>query len=121
MKRPVKPPVKRQAAERRGRRAEQIAACWLALRGWRILARRRRLPMIEVDLVARRGKVLAVVEVKRRRTIDEALLALHPEAAARLQRAAAQLAAEAAGDTVGRVDLVAIAPWRWPVRVTIYP
>ncbi len=109
--------LRRQAAERRGRRAERIAACWLWLRGWRILARRRRLPMIEIDLVARRGNVLAIVEVKRRATIDEALLALRPEAAQRLQRAARQLAAEAGGATVARVDLVAIAPWRWPVHV----
>lgn len=110
--------MSRAAAERRGRRAERIASLWLVLKGWRIVARRQRLPMIEVDLVARRGKVLAVVEVKRRRTIDEALAALHPQAAERLQRAAAQLAASAGGGTVGRVDLVAVAPWRWPRHVS---
>lgn len=109
--------MSRAAAERRGRRAERIAACWLMLKGWRIVARRRRLPMIEIDLIARRGRVLAVVEVKRRATIEQALMALQPQAALRLQRAAAQLAAEAAGDTVGRVDLIVVAPWRWPKHV----
>ena len=109
--------MSRRAAERRGRRAEGLAALWLMLKGWRIVARRRRLPMSEVDLVARRGRLLAVVEVKRRATIEGALAAVQPRAAMRLQRAAAQLAAEAGGDVVGRVDLVAIAPWRLPRHV----
>lgn len=109
--------MNRVAAERSGRLAEALAACWLAACGWRIVARRKRMPMIEIDLVARRGNVLAVVEVKRRRCIEDALRALRPEAAARLQRAAAQLAAEAGGDTVARVDLVAVAPWRLPRHV----
>lgn len=110
--------MSRAAAERRGRRAEAYAAWWLIAKGWRIVARRRRMQMIEVDLVARRGRMLVVVEVKRRATIEQALMALGPEAAARLQRAAAQLAAEAANGTIARVDLIAIAPWKWPRHVT---
>jgi putative endonuclease len=113
--------MSRAAAEQRGRRAEAIAAIYLQLKGWRIIARRRRMPMIELDLVARRGQVLAVVEVKHRPTLDAALTALRPEAAARLQRAAAQLAAEAAhkgrAAPVARVDLIALAPGRWPRHI----
>ena len=114
-------PPDRFAAERRGRRAESIAALWLQAKGWRIIARRRRMPMIEIDIVARRGSILAVVEVKQRQTLDAALRALKPEAAARLQRAAAQLAAEAARPgqqpPSARVDLIALAPGRWPRHI----
>jgi putative endonuclease len=111
----------RAGAERRGRRAESLAALWLMARGWRIVARRRQLPMIEVDIVARRGAVLAVVEVKQRGTLDAAIAALTPDAARRLRQAAAQLAAEQAGRTrkalVARVDLIALAPGRWPRHI----
>ncbi|MGL6043098.1 MAG: YraN family protein [Sandaracinobacteroides sp.] len=111
----------RSAAERRGRRAESLAALWLIIHGWRIVARRRRMPAIEVDIVARRGNVLAIVEVKRRSTLDAALMALTPQALGRLQVAAAQLAAEsgAAGarPVSARVDLIALAPGRWPRHI----
>lgn len=86
--------AKRQAAERFGRRAETAAAWRLRLTGWRVLARRWRCAAGEIDLIARRGRVLAFVEVKaragehadvtphQRRRIAraaEAFLAAHPE------------------------------------------
>ncbi|HEU0133928.1 MAG TPA: YraN family protein, partial [Allosphingosinicella sp.] len=49
----------RQRAERGGRRAEGLAALWLQLKGWKILGRRVRTPVGEVDLVARRGRIVA--------------------------------------------------------------
>lgn len=109
------------AAERRGRRAEALAALWLQLKGWRILARRQRLPMIEVDIIARRGRVLAVVEVKQRQRLEDAMQALRPAALRRLRMAAAELAARhgqrARTPLVGRVDLIALAPGRWPRHI----
>ena len=66
--------MNRFAAEKRGRGAETVAAWWLRLHGWRILARRARVPGGEVDIVARRGRTLAFVEVKARATADEATL-----------------------------------------------
>jgi putative endonuclease len=57
---------RRQAAERRGRQGEDLAALWLMLKGYRILARRARTPFGEVDIAARKGDVLAIVEVKVR-------------------------------------------------------
>ena len=55
-----------------GRKAERYAAMWLRAKGWRILAQRVRTPAGEIDLVAKRGKIVAFVEVKARRTMDEA-------------------------------------------------
>jgi putative endonuclease len=55
--------MNRAAAEARGRRAERRAAWWLRLHGWRIVGRRQRVPVGEVDQVARRGRPKAVVEV----------------------------------------------------------
>jgi putative endonuclease len=112
--------MNRAAAERRGRRAETFAAWWLRARGWAIIARRRRLPMIEVDIIARRGDLIAVVEVKYRPRADAGLVAVTPQVAGRLRAAAAQIAAEAAArgrPASVRVDIIAVSPWRWPVHV----
>lgn len=109
--------MSRAEAERRGRRAERVAALLLVLKGWRIVAIRRQLPMIEVDIVARRGGVLAVVEVKQRPTLEAALAAVTPAAAARLRAAARQLVAEQGGGLVARVDLIALAPRCWPRHI----
>jgi putative endonuclease len=56
----------RQQAEKAGRRAETCVAIWLTLRGYRVLARRYKVRAGEIDLIVRRGKVLAFIEVKQR-------------------------------------------------------
>jgi putative endonuclease len=58
--------TRRRAAHRRGGRAELLCSWHLRLKGYRILARRYRTPMGEVDLIVRRGNVVAAVEVKAR-------------------------------------------------------
>jgi len=107
--------MKRQRAEQGGRRAERIAAMWLRLKGWRILARRLRTPVGEVDLVARRGRILAFVEVKARATRAEADVSLDDY---RLRRVAAAAEAVAhrflrTGDDI-RIDALFIVPRRLP-------
>jgi putative endonuclease len=110
--------MKRQRAERGGRRAETLAAWWLRLKGWRILATRARTPVGEVDLIARRGATLAFIEVKARATDDGAGMALDDYRLRRVARAAEALAARytRANDTI-RIDAIFIVPGRWPRHV----
>lgn len=107
---------KRQSAERWGRQAEALAALLLQLQGWSILDRRARTGAGEIDIVAKRGRVLAFVEVKARGTIDSALGAITPRQRERLLRAAAVWRRRRAdlADLEVRFDLVVCAPWRWP-------
>jgi len=79
---------RRRRAERDGRLAEALAAIWLRLKGYRILARRLKTPVGEIDILARRGTVLAVVEVKARRDRSLAAEAITPRQWHRLARAA---------------------------------
>jgi putative endonuclease len=107
--------MNRQQAERRGRGAETLACWYLRLKGWRILARRARVPGGEVDIVARRGRTLAFVEVKARATEDAAALALDDWRLRRVAVAAERLAPRYMrdGDDL-RVDALFIVPRRWP-------
>jgi putative endonuclease len=102
-------------AHAEGHRGEWLAAAWLMLKGYQILGFRVRTSHGEVDLLARRGRVLAVVEVKRRSTLEEALAALTPTQTERLESAARVLAGRPAlrGLAV-RGDIVALAPGRLP-------
>lgn len=56
------------AKDERGRAGEARAARHLQDAGWRLLSRNWRCPQGEVDLVASRDRVIAVVEVKTRRS-----------------------------------------------------
>ena len=107
--------MKRRAAERRGRGAETLACWYLRLHGWRILARRARVPGGEVDVVARRGKILAFIEVKARATEDAAAFALDEWRLRRVVAAAERLAPRYLrdGDDV-RIDALFVVPKRWP-------
>jgi putative endonuclease len=107
--------MNRQAAEQRGRGAETLACWYLRLKGWRILARRARVHGGEVDIVARRGRMLAFVEVKARATEDAAAFALDEWRLRRVVVAAERLAPRYLrdGDDV-RIDALFIVPGRWP-------
>ncbi len=89
-------------------------------KGYRILGFRLRTPEAEIDLLAKRGDVLAVVEVKSRATLLEALEAVSPSQLGRLRRAGRALAARRPGlrRLTVRLDLVALAPGAWPRHIT---
>ena len=107
--------MNRVAAEGRGRGGETIAAWWLRLHGWRILDRRRRSHVGEIDLIARRGRTLCFVEVKTRASDPEADLAIDHARLRRVAAAAEALAPRYArdGDDI-RIDVIIIVPGRWP-------
>lgn len=111
--------MSRRDAERGGRRAETLAAFWLRLKGWTILARRVRTPVGEVDLIARRGHTVAFVEVKARSTETQAALALDEWRLRRVAAAAGALAHRYAkpSDDI-RIDALFIVPRRWPKHLT---
>ena len=106
------------AARLAGRRAEAIAAAWLMLKGYRILGFRLRTPQGEIDLLAQRGRVLAVVEVKRRTTLEAALETVTQTQRDRLRRAGRGIAARRPSlqNMAVRLDLIALAPGRLPVH-----
>jgi putative endonuclease len=110
--------VNRVAAERRGRKGEGLAALWLRLHGWRIIGRRVKTPRGEIDLIARRGRTVAFVEVKWRATAAELDMAID---AHRLRRVASAVEAVAhrflrGGDTP-RIDVLLLAPGHWPRHI----
>jgi len=106
----------RRRAERRGRFAEWLCLWHLRLHGWRIVARGWRCPAGEIDIVARRRKVLAIIEVKSREHVGEAAEALSPRQRRRIARAAEALLLsrpDLAGLDV-RFDVMLMIPGRLP-------
>jgi len=119
----MRPPRSRSTATRRvaeeaGRRGERLAAWWLRLRGWQILDRRVRTPVGEVDLIARRGTLVAFVEVKTRRNPAELDAAIDERRLARVAAAAEVLMPRyaTAGEDI-RVDVILLAPGTRPRHI----
>lgn len=94
---------RRQQARHRGRVAEAMCRWHLRLRGWRIVASGWRCPSGEIDILARRGGVLAVVEVKSRGDLGSAADAVLPRQRRRIARAASAF-------LLARPDLAGLAP-----------
>jgi putative endonuclease len=107
------------AARLSGRRGEVLAAVWLMAKGYRILGFRLKTPQAEIDLLALRRGVLAVVEVKRRTSLLAALETVSLDQRERLRRAGVALAASrpALRGAAVRLDLIALAPGRLPMHI----
>ncbi|HET9572690.1 MAG TPA: YraN family protein [Methyloceanibacter sp.] len=106
----------RVRAYRRGLFAETLAAFLLRLKGHRIVAQRYRTPVGEIDLVALKGRRLAFIEVKRRKTRDDAAWTIPTRQKRRIVRAAQYWLAghpAYAGHDIA-FDVVLAAPWTWP-------
>ena len=110
---------RRFRAYRKGHRGERLAALALMLKGYRILARRHRTKLGEIDLIARRGDLVLIVEVKVRQTLTEAMEALSRTSERRIEAAADLWLARQPdyGRLSIRFDMVAVLPRRWPIHV----
>lgn len=108
--------LKRQKAWRRGHVAEYLAAAFLLLKGYRIMAIRHRTKLGEIDIIARKGDLAIFVEVKSRRGAQEAIDAVSFSSQKRI-RAASDLWLARQPDFARlsqRYDIVAMLPGRWP-------
>ena len=88
----------------------------LRLKGYRILVRDFRVPVGEIDLVARRGRALAFVEVKARASRAKAAEAITPRQRQRIERAARAFLQQHPGLATlrPRFDAILMVPWRLP-------
>ena len=103
----------------RGHRAEWIALLFLAMKGYRPLARRYAAAGGEIDLIVMRGDTIAFVEVKARGLMDDALSAITARKRQRFSRAVRTWLTrnDWAADKTWRADAVFIAPKRWPRHI----
>ena len=109
----------RRRAWRYGRRAEWLATWYLRLKGYRIVATNLRLTGGEIDIVARKGRLLAFIEVKARRDMDTAQDAIRPQQQARVAAAAQEFLGTRPQfqSFDGRFDALLIAPRRLPRHI----
>lgn len=109
----------RRGAYLRGRRAEWLAALALMCKGYRIVARRYRTRVGEIDLIARRGRLVLMVEVKCRPALIDAMHAINSVTERRIEAAADHWLAQQRdhASLAIRFDLIAVLPGRWPVHV----
>jgi putative endonuclease len=110
---------KRVRAYRSGLVAETLAALMLRLKGYAIVAQRYKTPVGEIDLVALKGRRLAFVEVKRRKTAEDAAWTVPARQRRRIVRAAQYRLAgqpDLAGHDIA-FDVVLTAPFAWPRHI----
>ncbi len=106
----------KQRAQRFGRRAEWLAALYMRLKGFRVVARDIRLPGGEIDLVLRRGRLLVLLEIKARQGADGLEEAIGERQWRRIAAAAEQFCARRPGyaELDRRFDALFLARGRWP-------
>jgi putative endonuclease len=108
-----------QDAERHGRRAEWLCRLLLTLKGYRILAWHWKCSSGEIDIIARRGRLLAFIEVKARDDVTTAAESLSRKQQARIARAAAQFLASRPKLAMldQRFDIILVVPGRLPLHI----
>lgn len=105
--------------------AEKCAALFLRLKGYHILAERYRNPKGEIDIVALKGDMLIVVEVKARAAMASGAESVDGRKQQKILAAVEWLLAgrgKIAGLAGGaerniRFDVILVSPWQWPVHV----
>lgn len=108
----------RKRAQQWGHVSEWIAAASLILKGYRILKMRYKTKLGEVDIIARKGDLIIMVEVKARRTIEEAFDAVTVTSQHRIESAGdLWLASQNNAHLLSvRYDIIAVRPWKWPTQ-----
>ena len=110
--------MKRQQAELSGRAGEAKAAFWLRAKGWQILDQRVKTSAGEIDLIARRGRVVAFVEVKWRQRREELDHAIDERRLSRVAAACDAVAHRYAQDGEDiRIDVILLAPGAFPRHI----
>ena len=114
------PRPERQVAFRTGISAESRAAAFLIAKGFRILARRWRSPVGEIDIIARRRSLLIFVEVKARANLDDAAWSVTERQRLRIAAAAEAWLARNGDARIRdiRFDAMLVAPGRIPRHIT---
>ncbi len=109
----------REAAERRGRLAEVVALWYLRCKGYRLLARRFKVAQGEIDLIMRRGETTAFIEVKARRSVDDAIFSVSHWQTRRIAAASAAWMVRDPSANTGfcRFDIVAVPSYLWPTHI----
>jgi len=111
--------LKAQRSGLTGRRAEWLAILWLTAKGYRLLERRFGGKGGEIDLVMKRGRTIAFVEVKARGRLEDAMIAITAEKQRLVERRIRHWLSRnpwAAGHYL-RADAVFLAPWCRPRHV----
>jgi putative endonuclease len=111
--------IRGRKAQRRGHLVEYIALFHLMLKGYRILGFRLKMPQGEIDILAQKAKRLAIIEVKSRRTPDEALHSVSAVQQQRLWQLGLSLQAKrpALRNLDLNLDLYVLSPWQWPRHI----
>ncbi len=110
--------IKRKRAQRWGYVSEWIAAASLIIKGYRIIKLRHKTKLGEVDIIARKGHLIVMVEVKARRTVEEAFDAVTTTSQRRIESAGdLWLATQKNAHLLSiRYDIIAVRPWKWPTH-----
>jgi putative endonuclease len=118
---PSKPETdpERQVAFRTGISAESRGAAYMVAKGFRIIARRWRSPVGEIDIVARRRSLLVFVEVKARNNLDEAAESVTMRQRGRIAAAAEAWLATYPDPSITdiRFDAILVAPGKMPRHI----
>lgn len=101
----------------KGKRGEGIAAFYLRCKGYEILEKRFKTPVGEIDILARKGKTLVGIEVKTRKTLENASLALTTFQKRRIERTLLFYLSGKRSALDLRFDVVLISSWRWPCHI----
>ncbi len=115
----------RRQAHRLGLKAEKIAAWYLRLKGYRILAERYRIRQGEIDILAKKGRALVAVEVKARQNFSQCEESIAPWKQQKILQAMEHVISGSGkiaglGDALQhniRFDAVWIVPGRWPRHI----